>query len=135
MSDVINLGGSIKRKETNPDLLEERAKRTFNGEELENFLMEESLKNFQDKFAVVFKENPGLAAEFSYYDMTREEKQELWWKRVNILRASKDGKDFFENTHPDFFGFWSTLFPGISPLSVHTSMFHKSIEFLGSEEQ
>jgi hypothetical protein len=45
----------------------------------------------------LFKDLPELLTGFEYYDMTREEKMELWWKRVHILKSSKHGREFFED--------------------------------------
>ena len=66
---------------------------------------------------------PELLAGFEYYDMTREEKMELWWKRIYALKSSKYGREFFEDCDKDKFGGWSVLLNGVSPLSVHTGMF------------
>jgi hypothetical protein len=48
---TINLGGSIARRMTNPDLLEEREKRTFSREEFQKFLVEDHLIQFEDRLA------------------------------------------------------------------------------------
>ena len=134
MSNKVNLGGSIKNKITNTDLLEERAKRTFPKEELYEFLVDEKMRTFSDKFSKVIADYPELMSDFKYYDMTREEKMEMWWKKINILRNSKYGKEYFEDGDSESYGNWTIFFPGVSPATVHTSMFFKSIEFLASEE-
>jgi hypothetical protein len=64
MATTVNLGGSIKRKITNPDLIEEREKRTFDRQELENLLVEDHIRLFANKVQNLFKELPELLAGF-----------------------------------------------------------------------
>jgi hypothetical protein len=46
---MTNLGGSIKNKITNPDLLEERAKCSFNQAEMEEFFFGKEAVELQEK--------------------------------------------------------------------------------------
>lgn len=67
------IGGSIKRKIINPDLLEERAKCTFDQNELK------SLIHIPESIAMVEKlvnnsmKHPEINFDYKYFDMTREE--------------------------------------------------------------
>ena len=132
---VVNLGGSIKNKITNPDLLEERNKVTFDRDECMTFMMgDDWISDFAD-FQQDIKDHPELCPDFSYYDMTREEKIEQWWIRYNRLSAINKERYFGESQKNERHGLWSLLYVGPSPTSVHFSMFFKTIEFLGSEQQ
>jgi hypothetical protein len=65
--------------------------------------------------------------------MTREEKMELWWNRINKL-AIVDRERYFDKAKDDTYGHWSVLHPGTNPLWMHCSMFFTTIDILSSEE-
>lgn len=87
MISKLNLGGSIKNKITNIDLLEERNNVTFDRDECMEFLLGSELVNIFKDFYQDIKEHPEICSGFDFYDMTREEKLEHWWKRYNILAS------------------------------------------------
>jgi len=87
-----------------------------------------------DDFREDIEKYPELKSDFSWYDMTREEKMEHWWRRNNMV-AKIDRKRYFDECHSDRYGFWSFLHIGNNPLTVHLGMFVKCVEFLASEEQ
>ena len=74
-----------------------------------------------------------MRSDFSYYDMTREEKMEHWWKRYNFV-ANLDRKRYFDDSPNDSFMMFGHIHLGVSPLSLHSSMFFKTLEFLASEK-
>jgi len=44
-----------------------------------------------DYFIKDVNENPELKSGFEYYDMSREEKMEHWWKKYNVIaRINRD---------------------------------------------
>ena len=92
-----NMGGSIKNKIVNPDLLEERAKKAFDAEELEEFFLgTEYIDNLQNCIDDLVK-YPGLNSDFTWYDLSREEKMEHWWKRYNMA-AEIDRKKYLDES-------------------------------------
>ena len=44
-----------------------------------------------------------MCVDFSWYDMTREEKMEFCWKRFN-MNAAIDRKRYFDETPHDLYG-------------------------------
>jgi acyl-CoA oxidase len=80
------------------------------------------------------KKYPELKSDFDYYEMTREEKMEHWIKRYNIV-AKIDRERYYEKSPNHLFGVWTALYPGNTPLALHSSMFFFTIEMLGSPEQ
>ena len=83
--DTQLLGGSIKRDIVNPDLIEERDKLSFNQKELELFLLGEGMKNDLQEMTNFMQKHPEVGDDFSFYEMTREEKMEHWWKRFKVV--------------------------------------------------
>ena len=76
-----------------------------------------------------------MKVDFSSYDMSREEKMEHWFKKINIL-AGIDRKKFFDEASERDYGSWCYChgdFP--PPLHLHNGMFKKTIAMLGTEEQ
>ena len=61
---------------------------------------------------------------------------ESWWRKVNtVMKDEKDHELITKNSAQDIKAFWYYLFPGVSPLHMHTSMFTFSLKLLGNEEQ
>jgi hypothetical protein len=87
-----------------------------------------------DDYYADLQKYPELKTDFSWYDMTREEKMEYWWKRNNMV-AKIDRKRYFDECAGDRYGYWAYMHVGHNPLSAHLGMFHKCIEFLASDEQ
>ena len=78
--------------------------------------------------------HPELKSDFSWYDMTREEKMKHWWQKMNVL-AKIDRKFYFDEADPDTFGYWQYMHLGNMPVTVHFSMFYGTIRFLADEKQ
>jgi hypothetical protein len=78
--DPVLLGGSIDRQITNPNLIEERAKCTFDQSELERHLMGELTYDYFVKRDKLFDKYPALALVPGYNELSREEKMEDWWR-------------------------------------------------------
>ena len=78
--------------------------------------------------------HPELNTTFKYYDMSRTERMEMWWERVNTF-ASIDKKRYFDECEHEDHGAWEYLHISASPLTVHNSMFYWSVEFLANEQQ
>jgi len=69
--DVI--GGSIKRQIVNPDLLEERAKATFDPDDIKKMIYLPGMLEFYKDFANDMRKNPEIIPSPEYFEMTREE--------------------------------------------------------------
>ena len=131
------MGGSIKRRIVNPDLLEERAKCNFDKEEAKRVIYPaEQLAEFKF-YEDLVKKHPEVKSTFKYYEMTREEKMKEWWARFRVIMADSEFKFLLtENSRKKCKYFnWYYLFAGSQPMTLHMSMFTKSILTLGSEEQ
>jgi acyl-CoA oxidase len=135
--DPKTMGGSIKRGIVNPDLLEERAKCTFDQSELERFLIGEDVIAQTKYMAQMIDKYPSLKSDFDYFEMSREEKMAEWWRRFQVMfQQEETAKVILNNSDKKDFQFsWHYLFPGNSPMHLHQSMFTKSIGFLGSDKQ
>jgi len=81
---------------------------------------------------------PEMNAGFEWYDMSREEKQELWWKRINFL-AGLDRKRYFDETETDSYStsmrWWGMYHLGMPPMFYSLTMFYNTILSLGNEQQ
>jgi len=132
------LGGSIQRGIVNPDLLEERAKCTFDQKELTLFLHGQKMIDEMDDVVAFTKKHPEVDDDFDYYEMSRAEKMEHWWKRIHTVMKDDEYHRFFTR-HADRTGDvsfnWHYAYHGASPLHLHQSMFTKTLKFFASEKQ
>lgn len=126
--------GSVKNKIVNPDLVEERNKVTFNKEELEFFFLGQANMDRDREFHADIIKHPEMNSSFKFYDMTKEEKQEEWWKRINFL-AGLDRKRYFDESPKEKYGYWAKLHLGLPSVGLHLGMFFTTVSFLGSDEQ
>ena len=80
--------------------------------------------------------HPELKSTFKYYEKTREEKMKEWWERFRVIMADPEHNHLLtNNSRKKFKHFnWYYLFAGSQPMTLHMSMFTKSILTLGSEE-
>ena len=85
----------MKRGIVNPDLIEERAKSNFDQAELEEFVMGPEATNDIRIMAEFIQRHPELNDGFEFYEMTRVEKMESWWKKYNALIKDKEASTFF----------------------------------------
>ena len=65
------LGGSVKRRIVNPDLLEERQKCNFDKEELKEFIYEQESIKHVEKLWRFLKQYPELNSSVEFYEMSR----------------------------------------------------------------
>ena len=135
--DAKHLGGSIKRGIVNPDLLEERAKSSFNKAELEVFVYGPDAVEQIAMVADFNRRHPELVDGFEYYEMSREEKFKSWWRKYHAVMKDEKAHIFFTNNsqRKDHRFQWAWAYPGLSLLALHQTMFTSSIKFLGSEKQ
>lgn len=126
-------GGSIKRQVFNPDLLEERAKLSFDPEQIRKILFVEENTILYAEVARRLRENPGLIPDYKYFEMTREEQMKHDWERV-ALKQKIDPNYYLYDQQA---GTYSPCFvePGIQNLLLHYGMFLPAIRKLGSDEQ
>lgn len=116
------LGGSIKRKIVNPDLIEERAKCNFNQQELAEFV---AGKDNLDEMRIIKEEilkDPNLQTGLSFYKMTREEQHANWWRIISAAYNNPRLREphFTRNSERKSLSFaWSYMFPGISIIHLH----------------
>ena len=86
--------------------------------------------------------NPEVYPGFEYFDLTREEKMEHWWKLFNTVMKDEKYHDLItghskkaqDKTKTSFFR-WYYMYPGVPNVHMHFTMFMESITMLGSEEQ
>ena len=128
------LGGSIKYKVVDPGLQEERDACMFDKKELEEFMLGHKVRDEVHKLADIAKRHPDLFSNFEFYEMTREEQMEEWWRRYSKM-VHLMPEVFTNNSKKTDTYAWSYMFQGTSPLHLHQTMFTKSIKFLGNEEQ
>jgi hypothetical protein len=89
--------------------LEERNFDSFDRKEMEVFLYtQKQLDRFKQAHKDI-QDHPELKPTFEMYDMTREEKMEMVWKRNNIV-ASIDRKRYFDESSDFDYGAWNYLF-------------------------
>ena len=78
-------GGSMKRKIVNPDLLEERAKLAFDKQDVSDVILDKKVESLYKEYAEDLIKHPEYRATEEYYDMTRAEKMQSWWKRLALM--------------------------------------------------
>ena len=84
------LGGSVKRGIVNPDLLEERKKCNFDQRELCLFMFGKDMVFFVETVIDYVEKHPEIQSGIEYYEMTREEKFKVWWRRYRHIMASEE---------------------------------------------
>ena len=74
----------------------------------------QEMVNFMEK-------HPEAGDDFSFYEMTREEKMEHWWKRFKVIMDDDEYcKLFTKNSERDGYNFdWHYMYHGVSPLHLH----------------
>ena len=130
------MGGSIKRKIVNPDLLEERAKSTFDKDEAYNVVFPEEQRQEFALVKALLKKHPECASSLDYYEKSRLDKFKEWWERFRVIMGDEEFRHLIinnSNKSSQFFN-WHFLFAGTNPMTYHMVMFTKGILKLGSEE-
>ena len=131
--DAEFLGGNMELQITNPALLEERAKCTFNQEEVERFLMGDGYEEMKGRERM-HQQYPELLPTMEYEEMTRIEKMEDWWRRYH--RGMEVGIDkYWKNGHPILTALYSRTIEGTGPLDLHHAMFTTSMKLFTNPEQ
>ena len=124
LSSTLPRTGSIKDKIVAPDLLDERAKRNFDGEELTHVLFRGKDKYDDYKENMTLGESdPVLRNTHEWYDMTREEKQDTLIRKVRRAWELRKEK-FFTNYSPDYIVWYQLMFPG-QVTSIRNNMIFK----------
>ena len=117
------LGGSVKRKIVNPDLLEERNKCNFDQKEMALLIIGADHINYIKQIDEWASRHPETQFGIEYYEMSREEKMMKWWRTVRTMMQSEDGHQYMtgnsSKTVKDRHWNWSSNYPGISPLILH----------------
>ena len=90
--DAARLGGSMKRKIVNPDLIEERAKCAFDQTELSIFTMNKFVHDRSNEVQAHMERMPELLGDPAEYEMTREELIGNFWKKIKVMNELDDGK-------------------------------------------
>lgn len=76
------IGGSIKRGYVNPDLAEERAKCTFDQQEMQDLVQIPGYKEYFKPMLEDILKHPELKPTPEYIEMTREEQMKWSWQRL-----------------------------------------------------
>ena len=125
--------GSIKRKEVNPDLQEERDKLAFSKDDVEHCIMNMDALKYFKSLADDMRKYPDMAPSHKFFNMDRGEQMKYWWEKLNTM-AKVDLEKYIYSlesvTHN-----WSTMHVGVNPLHLHVGMFLSSVQNLASDEQ
>ena len=100
---------------------------------MEEFFFSKEVVDLQKEFHQDMLKHPELINDFSWFDMTREEKMENWLERYNRV-AAIDRDKYIDNQKYANSATWTHNHLGISTLSMHTSMFKHTIVNLASEK-
>ena len=89
--DPKELGGSIKRRIVNPDLVEEREKCDFDRNEAYTTLFSEQSREAFDLVATMVRKHPEVMVPgLDLYEMSRVDKFKAWWERLRVVREDPE---------------------------------------------
>lgn len=125
-------GGSIKRQVVNPDLAEERAKRTFDPNDMNKIIISPEADKQYNEVVEDMRKHPELAPSHKYFELNREEQMEHDWNLIK-KQGEINPKRYLLEQHSGFLA--HNLHAGISPLTLHYGMFLVCLQKLGSREQ
>lgn len=127
--------GSWKNKITATELIEERQGLNFSkAEARELFLGSKEAVDMADKMAKMMVDHPEIGNSHHWYEMTREEQQQVWLRRMNYLWRHADRTAIFgPQTKMRFL--WYYPFFGQPPIGLHITMFCTSMKAFASDEQ
>ena len=132
--DSKHLSGSIKRKIVNPDLLEERAKKGIEVDELVRFVIGEDMYEKNKEALELFKKYPELRTQPEELEMTREELLGSYWKKIKLTNEVA-GEWFSQGTGmTNNFTNWGGKMIDMAPLTLHRGVFTNTLTLLGSPE-
>ena len=93
--------GSVKNKIVAPELIKERQNHcNFDRTELKNmFWVDEDSKRVHDKCHYDIENDSNLNLTHKFYEMTNEEKQQMWMKKLKYLwfKSPESRKLYFQN--------------------------------------
>ena len=115
------MGGSIKRKIVNPELVRERALCSFDKDEAFRVLYPEDQRYEYETFFKLIKKHPEICTSPGYYEKTREEKFKEWWERMKVVMADPEFRHLIiNNSHKKCKYYnWFYLFAGTNPMTLH----------------
>jgi len=127
--------GSIAKKQVASELAEERANLNFDQQELFHIFESDQLtRDIGTKAKEDLENDPNLHLTEKYYEMTPQEKLEMWFKKLNYLWHNYDRDFYFQKckstrTNPYY------VHHGQAPGSLHFAMFIDSVNNFASDEQ
>ena len=96
------------------------------------------LIDFIKKVGSFTKKYPELNSGVEFYEMSRKEQMEEWWRRYRLVMESEEMHplitQYSSSSMQQSYG-WTFCFPGTSPISLHQMMFTDCLNTLTSEEQ
>jgi len=132
--------GSIKEGRVSSILIEERAKCSFDMEEMKLFFWR--FRENIDEMAIHerdMKSAPDvLPNHHKFLEMTPDEQRTDLWKRMNKLNEIDRKRYFseFDPTKGPSFNWWVDMYQGLMPgVGLHLSMFSLSVHYLSNQEQ
>lgn len=127
------IGGSIRRQEVNPDLLEERAKATFDPEEIKQMIYIPGWLEFYKRIASDMRQHKELIPSHDYFEMTRQEQMKWHWTKL-AKTIDVDRDMYLLNLAAEAYH-TGGMDPGQTPWLLHYGMFQSGIRKLGSDSQ
>jgi len=126
--------GSWRKKITATELEVERANNKVDAMDLKMAFNEDAVKEFEIYHKDII-ENPALAASPQYYEMTTEEKQLSWFKKLNyIWTQMPEARKRYFLMQPQLSFKWFYIHRGQFPLNLHCTMFtHSMMTFCNDE--
>ena len=104
-----------------------------------NFIFGENLFEYWRPFKEDIEKHPILLNHHSWYEMTPEEQQEYFMKKIHYIHQNLDFKKYFSEYDcgaAPLYTKWEYLYQGLAPgLGLNYSMFGYSIAKLASDEQ
>ena len=123
--------GSWKNKIVSSDLQEERDKKDFTGSMSDYF--DPYIVKRMDEVLAFSESDPGLLNSHKFYDMTREEQMQDWYKKSNV--AFRLGKQkYFVDSEPTDIN-WGFVHLGEPTMGMHSNMFRMCVQYIMSDEQ
>lgn len=127
--------GDMKNKIVASELVDERANCNFDQSEMKKILMPDEVSNqIRDQVAKDIQSDPEIAWSVSekYYEMSREEIQHMWMKKLNHLWNFNKNFYFKKGLTSSYNWYWAHL--GQPPFGLHVTMFKDSIETFCDDE-
>lgn len=123
--------GSIERKITSSDLIEERSHKDFTGT-ISELLKGPGYERMAEATAFM-ESSPELMNSHKFYDMTRSEMQKDLMRKANV--AYRLGKEKWFIKHEPDEHFWGHANLGLNPLTLNYTMFLNTVVGMMTDEQ